>query len=123
IKGKTIAVLGISYKPNTDDTRDAPAIFIMNSLIELGAKVRAYDPVVKERPGALSEKVKICPDLYEAAMGVDLMILATEWEEFTKLDFERLKKTMRHRILIDGRNVFDRAKLEKLGFRYIGIGR
>jgi UDPglucose 6-dehydrogenase len=123
IKGKTIAVLGIAYKPNTDDTRDAPAISIMNSLANLGAKIRAYDPVVKERPITLSEKVKICPDLYEATKDADLMILATEWDEFMKLDFERVKKAMAHCIVIDGRNVFDKTKLGKMGFRYIGIGR
>ena len=117
IKGKTIAVLGIAYKPNTDDTRDAPAIFIMNSLIELGAKVRAYDPVVRERPITLSGKVKICPDAYETAKGADLMILATEWDEFMKLDFQRVKRSMAHRIIIDGRNIYEKAKIEKAGIQ------
>ena len=123
VKGKRIAVLGIAFKPNTDDTRDAPSISIMNGLVELGAKVRAFDPIVKERPAALNDKVKICTDLYSAIKDADLMILATEWDEFAALDFGRIKKMMSHHIIIDGRNIYDKAEIESMGFKYIGIGR
>ncbi len=123
VKGRTIAVLGIAYKPNTDDTRDAPAIAIMNNLVDMGAKIKAHDPVVKDRPGTLSEKVKMCADLYETLEGADLMILATEWDEYLNLDFSRIKKMMAHPIIIDGRNVLKREKLKRMGFKYFGIGR
>jgi len=123
VKGKTIAVLGISFKPDTDDVRDAPSITIMNSLSKMGAKIKAYDPVVKGRPEALTEKVKICSDEYEAIDGADVLIIATEWGQFKELDFEKIRKIMNNNIIIDGRNFFEREELEKLGFKYIGIGR
>jgi len=123
VKGKTIAVLGIAFKPDTDDTREAPSISIMNSLINLGAKIKAYDPVVKKRPPNLSEKVYLSKDVYDAVKDSDLLILATEWNEFKNLDYDRVKNLMAHSIIIDGRNLFDKNKLEDLGFRYIGIGR
>ena len=123
IKGKTIAVLGISFKPDTDDTRDAPSIKIMNDLVNLGARVKAYDPIVSAAPGSLSKKVEICSSAYEAVRGADMFILATEWEEFLKLDYAKIKDMMRSPVLIDGRNYLDKSRLEKLGFKYIGIGR
>ncbi len=123
VKGKTIAVLGISFKPDTDDTREAPSISIMNSLINLGAKIKAYDPVVKERPVTLSEKVVIASDMYSAIEGADLVILATEWNEFKNIDFKKVKEIMSHDIIIDGRNMFDKKALQDMGFKYIGIGR
>lgn len=123
VKGKTIAVLGIAFKPDTDDTREAPAISIMNSLINLGAKIKVYDPIVKERPQTLSEKVILSKDVYESIKDADLLILATEWDEFNNLDFVKIKSIMNNNIIIDGRNLFDREKLQNLGFKYIGIGR
>jgi len=123
VKGKTIAILGIAFKPDTDDTREAPAISIMNSLINLGAKIKAYDPIVKERPQNLSEKVYLSKGVYDAIKDSDLLILATEWNEFKNLDYARIKSSMAHNIIIDGRNLFDKGKLEDLGFKYIGIGR
>jgi len=123
VKGKTIAVLGISFKPNTDDTREAPAISIMNSLSKLGAKIKAYDPIVKEKPDSLTKKVKICSDEYDTVKDADILILATEWGKFAELDFNRVKQLMNSHIIIDGRNLFDRDHLKSLGFRYIGIGR
>lgn len=123
VKGKSIAVLGIAFKPNTDDTREAPAISIMNSLINLGAKIKAYDPIVKKRPSTLNEKVFISEDLYATIEGSDLIILATEWDEFKSIDFKKVKKSMNNNIIIDGRNIFDKRHLVNLGFRYIGIGR
>jgi len=123
VKGKTIAVLGIAFKPDTDDTREAPSISIMNSLVNLGAKIKAYDPIVKSRPDTLSEKVEMVEDMYSAIDNSDLVILATEWNEFKKLDFIKAKSMMSHNIFIDGRNMFDKKALEDIGFRYIGIGR
>jgi len=90
VKGKTIGILGISFKPNTDDTRDAPAITIMNNLANLGAKVKAYDTVVKELPDSLNKKVILCPGIEEIFSGSDLVILATEWPEFEALDYKSL---------------------------------
>ena len=123
VKGKTITVLGIAFKPDTDDTREAPSISIMNSLINLGAKIKAYDPIVKERPHTLSEKVTLSKDSYDAIKDADLLIIATEWDEFKNLDFSKIKSIMNNNIIIDGRNLFDREKLQNLGFKYIGIGR
>jgi len=123
LKGKTIGVLGISFKPNTDDTRYAPAITIINNLIKLGVRVKVYDPIVKNRPMDLSEKVLFCKDAYDVADNSHLLILATEWDEFIKLDFEKIKKSMINSLIIDGRNVLDKEKLINLGFTYIGIGR
>jgi UDPglucose 6-dehydrogenase len=123
IKGKTIGVLGISFKPDTDDTRDAPSIKIMNDLVNLGARVKAFDPIVSAAPGSLSKKVEICSSAYEAVRGADMFILATEWEEFLDLDFNKIKELMHNSSIIDGRNYLDKSRLEKLGFKYIGIGR
>ena len=123
LKGKTIGVLGISFKPDTDDTRYAPAITIINNLIKLGARVKVYDPVVKNRPMDLSEKVIFCKDAYDTTKNSHLLILATEWDEFIKLDFEKIKGFMSNSLIIDGRNVLDKEKLINLGFTYIGIGR
>ncbi|MBM3701976.1 MAG: UDP-glucose/GDP-mannose dehydrogenase family protein [Actinobacteria bacterium] len=123
IKGKTIGVLGISFKPDTDDTREAPSIKIMNDLVNLGARVKAYDPIVSAALGSLSKKVEICSSAYEAVRGADMFILATEWEEFLKLDYAKIKDMMRSPVLIDGRNYLDKNSLEKQGFKYIGIGR
>ena len=123
IKGKTIAVLGISFKPNTDDVRESPSINIMNNLITLGAKIKSYDPIVKVKPETLNEKVSICDNAYDAITDTELLIIATEWEEFSKLDFNKIKGIMTRPIIIDGRNFLDRDCLEKKGFKYIGIGR
>jgi len=123
VKGKMIAVLGVAFKPDTDDTREAPSISIMNSLVNLGAKIKAYDPVVKERPQSLNDKVYLSKNVYDAIKDSDLLILATEWDEFKNLDYIKIKSLMAHNVIIDGRNLFDKDKLEDLGFKYIGIGR
>jgi len=123
IKGKTIGVLGISFKPNTDDTRGAPSIKIMNDLINLGVRIKAYDPVVKSRPKSLNDRVKICDSAYEALKDTDAFVLATEWSEFSKLDYVKIREIMHTPIIIDGRNYLDGHNLKKIGFKYIGIGR
>lgn len=124
LSGKKIAVLGLSFKPNTDDLRDAPSIKIITKLLEIGAQIQAYDPkAMKNAQRILPQKVKFCNDPYEAAKDVQAILLITEWDEFKEIDFEKLKKVVSSPILIDGRNIFDKVKLKKLGFTYIGVGR
>ncbi len=123
VKGKYIGVLGVAFKPNTDDTRDAPSITIMNNLINLGAKIKAYDPIVKIVPESLNPKAVFCASVEEVFEGSDLVILTTEWEEFKKLDFQSLGSIMREKNIIDGRNFLDKEKLLSMGYNYLGIGR
>jgi UDPglucose 6-dehydrogenase len=120
---KTIAILGISFKPNTDDIRDAPAIEIIHLLQNEGATVRAYDPEAMENAAAQIKNVTLCKNPYEAIEGCDALVLATEWNEFKQLDFERVKESMRQPIIMDGRNLWDPEKLRSLGFTYFGVGR
>jgi UDPglucose 6-dehydrogenase len=123
IQGKTIAIWGISFKPNTDDIREAPAIHLIKSLIDGGAKVRAYDPVVKGINPDLDSQITFCDDNYAAAKDADLLILVTEWKIFRSPDFPLLKKLMKNQNLIDGRNIWNRDDAEGYGFTYLGIGR
>jgi UDPglucose 6-dehydrogenase len=129
LAGKTIAVLGLAFKDNTDDMRDAPSIDIVRWLIEAGAEVRAFDPVAeetakREMPWA---GITYCPDAYEAASGGHGVVVVTEWKRFLELDLEKLRNAMlpdaRGHIFIDGRNLFDPTEMKRLGFRYRGIGR
>lgn len=122
IEDKIIGVLGLSFKPNTNDTREAPAITIINKLIELGAEVRVYDPVVKKYPEDLDSKAIIVSSPYEAAERANLMVLVTEWDEFYNLDFEKIKSLMNGLNIIDGRNIFEKEKLVRAGFNYTGMG-
>lgn len=124
LTGKRIAVLGLSFKPNTDDLRDAPSIKIISKLLDLGAEINAYDPkAMKSAQKILPQKVRFSKDPYEAAVYADAVLLITEWDEFKEMDFEKLKKAVASPLLIDGRNIFDKSKLQKLGFTYIGVGR
>ncbi len=123
VKGKTIAVLGLSFKPNTDDMRYAPPIDVIEYLRAEGASVRAYDPQAMKEAAHLLPKVTLCKDAYEAARGADCLAVLTEWNEFKELDFTRMKKLLRQPLLADGRNVYDPARMRKLGFKYIGVGR
>jgi len=123
IKGKTIAVLGLSFKPNTDDLRNSPSIDLINALIQAGAKIKAYDPFAMEKAAKILNKVVFCKDAYQAASGSDCLILATEWDEFKKLDFVRLKKKLKRALIFDGRNIYDPKMLRDLGFTYMGVGR
>lgn len=124
LEGKTIAVWGLAFKPDTDDIREAPAIDIIKKLISLGAKVRAFDPVAMDNTKReVSEKVTYCGDIYQAAEGADIVVLMTEWNEFKEVDWEKIKSSMVHPVVLDGRNIYDPAKLKALGFKYSGIGR
>ncbi len=124
VHGKTIAVLGLTFKPETDDMRDAPSLPIVSRLAEEGALVRAYDPVGNEAARAmLPASVKFCNDAYDAVTGADILVLITEWNEFRALAPARLRELMRGRLLMDLRNVFDPAAMHAAGFDYRGIGR
>jgi UDPglucose 6-dehydrogenase len=124
LAGKTFGVWGLAFKPKTDDMREAPAITVIEGLVGNGATVRAHDPVASEVARALFRgRVELVDEPYAAAEGADALFLVTEWNEFRQPDFVRLKRVMRQPVLFDGRNVWDRKKLEALGFAYEGIGR
>jgi UDPglucose 6-dehydrogenase len=123
IKDKAIAVLGLAFKPNTDDLRNAPSIDLINALIQEGAKVRVYDPKAMAKAKEILKDVIFCNDLYQAANSADCLIVATEWNEFKELDFVRLKKTLKRPLVIDARNIYDPKLLKEMGFTYIGVGR
>ena len=125
IKGKTIAVLGLAFKPNTDDMRFAPSIKIIERLINDGASVKAYDPQSMEKARAIPELegIKFCEGAYEAVKGADCAVIVTEWNEFKELDLKKIKKLMKQPVIVDGRNIYDPKKMKGLGFRYHCIGR
>lgn len=123
IKDKNICVLGLSFKPNTDDLRNAPAIDIIKRLHLEGAKIRAYDPQSLKKAKALLPKITFAEDTYEAAKNADCVVIATEWNEFKELDFKRLKKIMKQHIIIDARNIYNPQEMQRNGFRYVCVGR
>jgi UDPglucose 6-dehydrogenase len=124
VRGKTIAVLGLTFKPETDDMRDSPAIPIVARLAEDGAQVRAYDPegMAAAKP-LLPHSVTYCHDALSAAEGADALVLVTEWNQFRALSPTRLAATMRGRVLVDLRNIYDPATVRQAGFTYSGVGR
>ncbi|MGH2524209.1 MAG: UDP-glucose dehydrogenase family protein, partial [Anaerolineales bacterium] len=123
LDGKVIGILGLAFKPNTDDMRDAPSIEIARALQEGGALVKGYDPVAMVVAGRTMSNVQMCEDAYEVAREADALVLCTEWNEFKQLDFGRVKQLMRQPTVVDGRNLYDPAQMEKLGFAYRGVGR
>jgi len=122
-KGKTIGILGLAFKPDTDDMRDSPAIPVVKGLQALGARIQAYDPQSMENSRAIFENVDYCEDAYGTAEGADAIVLATEWNAFRALNFERIKKAMKVPNLIDLRNVYDPQRMKALGFYYSSVGR
>ena len=121
---KTITVLGLSFKPDTDDVRNAPALDIIEMLRKEGARVKVYDPQAMDKARKILPKgVEFCKDAYSAAKNSDCILLATEWNEFKELDFKKIRRQMRQPILVDGRNIYDPAEMKRIGFTYIGIGR
>ncbi|HAF49240.1 MAG TPA: UDP-glucose 6-dehydrogenase [Anaerolineaceae bacterium] len=122
LKGKTIGLLGLSFKPNTDDTRDAPALDIARMLLESGAVVQAFDPQAMEVSKKEIPQLQLRKNPYETAEAVDALILATEWNEFKSLDFERIKANMKGNVILDGRNIWDGTELHEMGFTYFGMG-
>lgn len=124
LSGKTICQLGLTFKPNTDDLRESPAVALLEQMVEAGARVRVFDPAGMEefsrvdRPG-----VACCRDEYEAAREADALVLATEWNQFRSLDFERLKEALTRQVLIDLRNIYEPETMRSKGFEYTGVGR
>jgi UDPglucose 6-dehydrogenase len=123
LKGKTLGVLGLAFKQNTDDVRMSPAIDLCLRLQKEGAKLRVHDPQAMEKAKSVLRDVTYVPDMNDVAEGCDALIIATEWPEFEKLDLEKARKSLTHPILFDGRNLFDVAEMERLGFLYKSIGR
>ena len=123
VRGKTVALLGLTFKPNTDDMRDAPSLAIVQSLTDAGARIRAYDPEGMDAAKAMMPDIQYAADAYDAAAGADCLVLVTEWSEFRSLDLDRLKGTMRASNLVDLRNVYRAKDVEAAGFRYASVGR
>lgn len=123
LKEKTIGVLGLAFKPNTDDIRFAPSLEIIKRLQREGVNIKAYDPKAIEKAKRELEGVTFCNDPYEVAEGCEALIIATEWREFKALDMARIKALMRRPFILDGRNIYDRDKLIEMGFEYVGMGR
>ncbi len=123
LKGKTIGILGLSFKPNTDDVREAPSLKIINLLLEEGAQVKAYDPVAGGNAKKVIPSLQLSPDPYSLAQGTNALALITEWEEFKNLDWKKIKEFMETPIIFDGRNFLEGKKLVSLGFEYYPVGK
>jgi UDPglucose 6-dehydrogenase len=125
LKGKRLAVLGLAYKGGTDDVRESPAIAFINLLLKEGASVRAYDPAANARAREVfsENEIEVCDDLYDCAADSDALLILTDWEEFSQLDLDRLRHTMKQPVIIDGRNLYAPETLAKAGFAYYSIGR
>ncbi|MCH8615030.1 UDP-glucose/GDP-mannose dehydrogenase family protein [Sphingomonas sp. SM33] len=123
LKGKRVAVLGVAFKPNTDDMRDAPSIPLVKGLQDQGATVAAFDPAAMGHAKDLMPEVEFTNDAYAAAKDADALVVVTEWDEFRAIDLERIARTMKGNVLVDLRNVYDRAEAEEAGFDYSGLGR
>ncbi len=123
LPGQVIGLLGLAFKPNTDDLREAPSLDIAKVLLSAGVHVRAYDPAAMERARALLPDIEYSADSYELAAGADALVVVTEWNEFRHLDMGRIKETMRKPVVVDGRNIYDPSIMRGLGFTYRGIGR
>ncbi|RAI39777.1 UDP-glucose dehydrogenase family protein [Rhodoplanes roseus] len=124
VRDKTIAVLGLTFKPNTDDMRDAPSIPLVTAFNDMGAKVRAYDPAGMEQAKRdLDGLVTFCGNAYECAEGADALVIVTEWEQFRALDLHRLRSVMNRPVVVDLRNIYRADEMERAGFTYSGIGR
>jgi UDPglucose 6-dehydrogenase len=122
VRGKTIALLGLAFKPNTDDMRDAPSLAIVTALEDAGAKVRAHDPAGMDQARAQLPDVTLCTDPYECARGAEALVIVTEWDAFRALDFKRLAELMASPSIVDLRNVYRPEDVRRRGFRYVGVG-
>lgn len=123
LRGRTVGMLGLSFKPETDDMRDAPSIDIVHGLLEGGAHVRAYDPVAMANASRVLPEITLCKDAYEACEGADAMVLVTEWNQFRMLDLERVRRLLREPVVVDLRNVYKPDPMRAAGFRYVSVGR
>lgn len=123
LRGKTIAVLGLAFKPNTDDMREAPSVPLIAALQDMGARVRAFDPASMDQAKAVLENVTYGDSAYACADGADALVIATEWDEFRALDLERLRKLMKHPVIVDLRNIYPPEEISRFGFDYSCVGR
>lgn len=123
LKGRTIAILGLSFKPNTDDIRDAPSLYIIKGLLKEEANIRAYDPVSMEEANKILPKINYCKDSYDAVKGADALVIVTEWNQFRNLDLDRLRKLLKGPYFFDLRNVYDPQRMKEKGFHYYCVGR
>lgn len=123
VRDKTVAVLGLTFKPNTDDMRDAPSLALISALQDGGAKIRAYDPEGMEQAKALMHDITYTKDAYDCATGADALVVVTEWDMFRAIDLPRLKKIMKNHVLVDLRNIFRPDEVKAAGFTYIDVGR
>jgi len=123
-KEKNIAILGLSFKPNTDDIREAPSVYIIRELLEKGFKINVYDPQALEKiKGVFGDKINYFENSYDGLSGVSSLVILTEWNEFKNINLESVKSLMKDHVIIDGRNILDPEKVKKLGFTYLGVGR
>jgi len=122
LRDRTISILGLTFKPNTDDMREAPSIPLITALQDMGAKVRVYDPAGMEQAKKVLENVTYCDNAYDCAKGGDALVIVTEWEQFRALDLRRLKSAMARPIMVDLRNAYNSAQVKQAGFTYHGIG-
>ena len=124
LQGKTVALWGLAFKPETDDMREAPALVLIDKLLEAGCRVRAYDPAaVQECKRRIGEKIYYACDMYDAVLDADVLMLVTEWKEFRLPSWAVIKKTMAQQIVLDGRNIYDKKEMDELGFVYHCIGK
>jgi UDPglucose 6-dehydrogenase len=123
IRGKKIAIWGLAFKPNTDDVRFAPSIALVQSLVNEGAQVRAYDPEAMEKAKSALPDIAYCSNPYEAADGADAIVIVTEWDEFGQLDWDRLRSAVERPLVVDGRNMLDPTEITRRGFHYVSVGR
>ena len=123
LEGRQIGILGIAFKPNTDDIRDAVSVDVINALLEKGCRIKAFDPVAMPNAKKVVRGVDFVKDSYAAAENVECLVVLTEWNEFRELDMAKIKSLMKKPAVVDGRNIYDPEKLRKLGFEYSGIGR
>jgi UDPglucose 6-dehydrogenase len=123
LKGKTIGILGLSFKPNTNDIRESSSMVIIQGLLDLGAKVKVFDPAAMEETKAIFPDIEYGKDAYDVARGADALVLATEWNQFRRLDLQRIKGLLKNPVFVDLRNVYDPDQMKQLGFHYCGVGR
>jgi UDPglucose 6-dehydrogenase len=123
LNGKRVGVLGLAFKPNTDDMREAPSIPLINGLLEKGAEVSAFDPIAREQAEKVFNGITFASDAYHAAEDADALVIVTEWDEFRALDLDKLADAMRGKVLVDLRNIYGRDEAEEAGLTYFGVGR
>jgi UDPglucose 6-dehydrogenase len=123
VRGKRIAILGLTFKPNTDDMRDAPSIALITALQDLGAQIIAYDPIGMDQAEMYMTGVEFASDAYACAKDADVLVIVTEWDAFRALDLDRIKSALKESVIVDLRNIYRPADIRSRGFRYISVGR